>query len=72
MEIIFSTQNEALNSHMKRPIGKFYSLSYTLRLEPILDDCIALLLSRLEQEFCGGKDKKVCNMDDWTHYCTFL
>ncbi|KAL9609716.1 MAG: hypothetical protein Q9167_005541 [Letrouitia subvulpina] len=68
VEIIFSTQNEALNSLMKRPIGKFYSLSYTLGLEPILDECIELLLNRLEQEFCGVNDKKVCDMDEWTHY----
>ncbi|KAL9044282.1 MAG: hypothetical protein Q9214_002566 [Letrouitia sp. 1 TL-2023] len=72
VEIIFSTQNEALNSLMKRPIGKFYSLTYTLGLEPILDDCIKLLLGRLEQEFCGVNDKKVCDMDEWTHYCTFF
>ncbi|KAI6779237.1 uncharacterized protein J7T54_007764 [Emericellopsis cladophorae] len=63
---IFNTQDKKFHAKYARPIGGFWTLSKVLELEPLFDETIRLLVSRLNDGF--AEKRAVCMMDNWLAY----
>ncbi|KAI9754728.1 MAG: hypothetical protein M4579_004575 [Chaenotheca gracillima] len=65
---IFSTQDEHFNRTKKKLIASAYSLSNLLSLEPFVDSCLALLLSRIGDIASGSGS---VDLGEWLLWFSF-
>lgn len=54
---------------MKRPVGKYYSQSSVLTLEPLMDTVIGDFCNHLETRFMKGKENMQCDLGQWIAFC---
>ncbi|KAL4878833.1 cytochrome P450 [Aspergillus karnatakaensis] len=65
---LFSTRDEQWHREQKRHVASAYSMTSLLELEPAVDSCTELLVSRLRQ--LAGQEK-VVDLGTWLHYYAF-
>ena len=63
---VFSIRDEAGHKTLKRPVANAYSMSALVELEPMTDDCIAIL----EKKFTGMRGKDV-DLGEWLQWYAF-
>ncbi|KAE8356319.1 cytochrome P450 [Aspergillus coremiiformis] len=69
---LFSECNPNFHAQQKRPIAKHYSLTGVLSLEPHVDQIVAYLCQRLDEEFIDGSNAgKTCPLDRWLLFYTW-
>ena len=51
----------------KKPVAPAFAMTTLTKFEPLVDDTIRQLISRLDQEFVSTG--KSCSIDDWLQYC---
>ena len=64
---MLTTTSKAVHQSIRRPIAKLYSMSNVITYESYIDDCIKLLIARLDEEFV--QTKKECDFSSWAQYC---
>jgi len=66
---IFSTTSQTEHARMKRPIVKYYSMSYVLALEPHIDTVITDFCKHLDWRFINGPNcPKPCDLGEWIDF----
>ncbi|KAL4813267.1 cytochrome P450 [Aspergillus spinulosporus] len=65
---LFSTRDEQFHRDQKRPVANAYSMTSLLELEPAVDSCTTLFLSRL-REFADRK--RAVDLGTWLQYYAF-
>lgn len=63
---LFPERDESIHSKQKRLVSRIYSMSALKDLEPYVDDCIGVFLSKME-----GKREKVVDLGYWLQLFAF-
>ena len=69
LENIFATPNIVYHNNMRRTIGNAYYTAAITELEPLLDDCISLFMSRIRES--SMPTPRAFNIGDWLQYYSF-
>ena len=64
----FSTLDEKYHDEQKKKVGGAYSLGQLLKMEPAVDSCVCLLMSRLSD--LVSKDHSI-NLGEWLEFYAF-
>lgn len=63
---VFSIRNEKQHKALKRPVANAYSMSALVELEPMTDECIAILQRKLED-----KQGQQIDLGEWLQWFSF-
>lgn len=67
-DTIFSTRDTAFHKHLKNHVSQIFSLGSIRTLEPMVDECSEIFLSKMHQ-LAGGK----VDLGEWLHwFITFI
>ncbi|KAH8197773.1 hypothetical protein TruAng_008062 [Truncatella angustata] len=66
---LFSTTDDKLHRHMKRPIAGLYSMSNVIGYEPLIDKTTELFISQIEEKFARTGER--CSLSDWLQFYAF-
>ena len=69
LENIFATPDITYHARMRRTIGAAYSTTAITELEPLLDDCVNLFISRIRE--ASIPTPRAFNIADWLQYYSF-
>ncbi|KAF3387658.1 Cytochrome P450 monooxygenase mpaDE [Penicillium rolfsii] len=65
---LFSTRDEQFHRNQKRPVANAYSMTSLLEVEPAVDSCTEVLISRLQDFAAKGQP---VDLGTWLHYYAF-
>lgn len=67
---LFNTQDNAWHDKYMKPIRSFWTMTKVLDIEPLIDETLIRLISKLDEKFVSKSTAtgKVCMMDDWLGY----
>ena len=69
LENIFATPNIEYHARIRRTIGAAYSTMAITELEPLLDECVDLFMSRIRES--SVLTSRAFNIADWLQYYSF-
>jgi hypothetical protein len=70
MPAVFNTQDEELHKQLRSPIASLYSMTNVVKLEPLVDQTLAVLWKQLDQRFLSANDKPFY-LGNWLQYFAF-
>ncbi|KAJ8119749.1 hypothetical protein ONZ43_g3370 [Nemania bipapillata] len=68
---LFTTRDATTHSMLKQPVATAYSFKSALEFEPIVDECIETMVTRLDEMIVQSKTKKPCDLGAWMQYYSF-
>lgn len=73
LDSLFTTQDVAYHSKLRRAISNAYSLSTLVNFEPLVDSTTTIFLEELERRFASDKSSSpaICDFGAWLQYYAF-
>ncbi|KAI0442804.1 cytochrome P450 [Xylaria telfairii] len=68
---LFTTRDAVSHSTLKQPVAAAYNFKSALEFEPIVDECIETIVTRLDKIIVQSKTKKACDLGEWMQYYSF-